>query len=216
MFEVLGFLKTGITIFQAGKAAYDTYGYVTGTSITHKVDNIHARLQRIEENIYFMYERELYRSNKSGILTPENSIVIPDKREVDAFINVHKEVSKQTSVIFSNIEQLPRGFLVEFNVEPDNFLVYQQDIGGGLPPLHFLKDDTLVPIQFLRDGRTKIGFMKKGYVEQVFGLTLKAALTEFRMANLNRDPFQDRHMRRNEVCYCGSGKRFKHCHGAFV
>ena len=30
----------------------------------------------------------------------------------------------------------------------------------------------------------------------------------------NNPKFPDRKMKRNEPCFCNSGKKFKHCHGA--
>jgi preprotein translocase subunit SecA len=56
--------------------------------------------------------------------------------------------------------------------------------------------------------------------EDAFGNTATAVLDDSRVvAPEDRDP-QDPHswgkVGRNEPCPCGSGKKFKHCHGAFV
>jgi hypothetical protein len=222
-------LEHGLTIIQVVKGLKDLHGLVTGHTLARRIDrltnsielqhgtiiNIDSRLEALASNLYFLHEHELYKTNKSGIAIKEKKIISPGVEEISVFKKVHHDTLRTKSLVFSSLEDLPRGFLAEFNANPLHFLVYKQKIGTGSPPSEFLRDDTLVPIQFMHASEAMIGFMKKGYVEHVFGLTYREALTEFTLSNVNNNPFENTPMRRNQPCYCGSGRRFKHCHGSF-
>jgi hypothetical protein len=226
---MLEYLAHGITIIEAVKGLKDLHGLVTGHTLARRVDrltnsvelqhgtiiNLDSKIEALASNLYFLHQHELYKTTKSGIAIKEKKIITPSSEEISAFKKVHHDTLKTGSLVFSSLEELPRGFLAEFNTNPLNFLIYRQKLGAGSPPAEFLRDDTLVPIQFMHAGDAMVGFMKKGYVEHVFGLTYREALSEFTLSNLNNNPFENTAMRRNQRCYCNSGLRFKHCHGSF-
>ena len=57
--------------------------------------------------------------------------------------------------------------------------------------------------------------LKSDLITILFNVKLVEKKEEKEIKPLNIDPkYIGKKMRRNEPCYCGSGKKFKHCHGS--
>ena len=214
MLDWLSYVTTGVTF---GSGAASAHGILSGYRLARKVDLIHRRvelldgqvvtlhknLRRMDERLFSTLTQSVWVKGKSKLIEPNRQLLLANGID-----------DGRNSFISDLYVEAPDGFRQRFNERPSDFLLGEQPLLKGVPDLTLLRDDTLAPWHFKKNGVDMVGFIKRGYLQSYLGLefvpTLLAKRAEFAFQN----PYSGNAMSRNERCYCKSGKRYKHCCGS--
>lgn len=221
LLEWINNVATGITI---GSGAISVQSLISGYTLAKRVDLIASRLEmldgrivkvdaaltRLDTRLYSSGQQSVFVTKSSGLALPNAKLIMPTKATLLQF----GPSFESTSLIADAGLEAPKGFFQEFINEPEHFLHAVQPLRSGMPDIATLRDPTLVPWHFKKDGIDYIGFVKKGYLKSYLGIEFKPTILNDRMRFAFENRYTGASMSRNEVCYCGSGKRYKHCCGS--
>ncbi|WP_084113146.1 SEC-C domain-containing protein [Belnapia moabensis] len=215
---ILELIANGITLIGAAR---DLHGWVTGYSLARKIDEINHRVEQIDGKVWDIkrnltrYGNFVFHHDQNEIIGSKNSagIIKENKKLLVPEINLLVPKNK-SSIVLSNFLQLPENFLKSFKDNPDQFLFFNFKLGArDLPPNNILHDKTLVPVHYNINGEEYVGFIKVGYLKSYLGFEYQSIIHSQKSAHIFKNPYTGAPMKRLEPCFCGSGKRYKFCHG---
>jgi hypothetical protein len=169
MLEWISYIEKGITF---GSGAIGVHSWIGGFTLAKRVDliarklemldgrviKVDATLVRLDERLYSSGQQAVYLAKSSGLTLPSPKLIMPTRESL-----THSGLTiRNTSLISDGGLEAPKGFFQEFIDDPDHFLHAVQPLYSGMPDPAVLRDPSLVPWHFKKDGVDYIGFVKKG------------------------------------------------------
>lgn len=156
-------LSSGISIIGIGINIYD---WVTGHTVSKKLDELSGRLEKIDRHIYCLAQQEVWDKSVS-----RQNRINDLKLIKEAALPVQKSLGQE--LVVSTPIVIPNRLQAAFLSNPEEILFDIQPLRGQGIPDSYRNAPTMIPVIFNQWGQEFIGLIKSGYARDYLDVEYK-------------------------------------------